>query len=83
LKLAKVEVFKDPLGRAVTPGLVFVNVGFNMDALVKAYHVALNNPGVQHGKFYNVPVVSGKSPSDVLYAMIELATRHLALIRGS
>ncbi len=82
LKLAKVEVYKDPLGRAVTPAVVFVNAGFNMDALVEAYHVALNKPAAEHGKFYDVPVASGKTPSDV-YALVELATRRLALIQGS
>jgi hypothetical protein len=82
LKLAQVEVFKDPLGRAVTPAVVFVNAGFNMDAVVEAYHVALNKPDAKHGKFYDVPVASGKSPSDV-FALVELASRRLRLIQGS
>lgn len=82
LKLAEIEIYKDPLGRAVTPAVVFVNAGFNMDALVEAYFTALNKPDAMVGEFYEVPVSSGKTPSDV-YALAELATRRLRLIQGS
>lgn len=81
-KLAKIETYKDPLGRAVTPAVVFVNAGFNFDALVESYYSALQQPDTNVGHFYVVPVASGKSPSDV-YALVELATRRLQLINGS
>ncbi len=82
LKLGKIQVYKDPLARAVTPAVVFVNAGFGLDGLVEAFHVAMNKPDASLGKYFDVPVPSGKSPSDV-YALVELATRRLRLIQGS
>ncbi len=82
MKLAKVQIYKDPLGRTVTPGVVFVNAGYSLDRLVEAYFVALNKPDAQVGDFYDVPVAAGKSPSEV-FALVELATRRLHLIEGS
>ncbi|MBT3533844.1 MAG: hypothetical protein HN478_08195 [Rhodospirillaceae bacterium] len=82
LKLAKIEIYKDPLGRAVTPGVVLANAGFNMDALVETYRAAAKKPEESLGHFYDVPVMNGKSPSDV-YGLVELATRRLRLIQGS
>ena len=81
-KLAKIETYKDPLGRAITPAVVFVNAGFNLDALVEIYYATLNKPGANVGQYYEIPLATGKSPSDV-YALVELATRRLRLIRGS
>lgn len=81
-KLAKIETYKDPLGRAVTPAVVFVNAGFNLDALVETYYTTLNKPGTTVGQYYQTPLASGKTPSDV-YALVELATRRLRLIQGS
>jgi len=65
LKLGKIKVYKDPQGRAVTPAVVFVNAGYGLDGLVEAFHIALNKPDASLGKYFDVPVTSGKSPSDV------------------
>jgi len=82
-KLATVKTYKDPLGRAVTPGVVFVNAGHIMDATAHAFHATSKEPDtVILGGFYDVPVVTGKSPSHV-FGLVELATRRLRLIAGS
>ncbi|MBL6951095.1 MAG: hypothetical protein ISR50_00570 [Alphaproteobacteria bacterium] len=49
---------------------------------MEAFHIALNKPDASLGKYFDVPVTSGKSPSDV-YAQVELATRRLRLIQDS
>ncbi|MDP6873509.1 MAG: hypothetical protein QF521_08275 [Alphaproteobacteria bacterium] len=82
MKLAKVRIYKDPLGRTVTPGVVFVNAGYSLDTLVEVYFTVLNKSDAQVGDLYDVPVAAGKSPSDV-FALVELATRRLRLIQGS
>jgi hypothetical protein len=79
LKLPKVEIYKDPLGRKVTPGVVFVNAGNIMDAVVAAFHSASNSPDSSLGDLYDVPVSTGKTPSDV-YALVYLATTRLQVI---
>jgi|APSaa5957512535_1039671.scaffolds.fasta_scaffold109352_1 hypothetical protein len=81
-KLNNIDIYTDPLGRDVTPGVVYVNAGFGLDGIVECYHLALNDPDATHGKYYGVPAASGKTPSDV-YALVELATRRLRLIEGS
>ena len=82
LKMDKIEVYKDPLGRAVTPGVVFVNAGFNMDGIVETFRAHAKKSDVDYGGFFEVSVFKGKSPSDV-YALAELAVRRLRLIKGS
>lgn len=79
LKLSKVPVYVDPLGRAVTPGVVFVNAGHIMDATVAAFFTASDKPDESFGDLYDVPVTTGKTPSDV-FALVSLATRRLQLI---
>ncbi len=79
LKLSKVPVYVDPLGRAVTPGVVFVNAGHIMDATVAALFTASDKPDKSFGDLYDVPVTSGKTPSDV-FALVSLATSRLELI---
>ncbi len=82
LNLPKVEVYKDPLGRSVTPAVVFVNAGHIMDAVVSAFHSASNKPDTSLGDLYDVPVATGKTPSDV-FRLAYLATRRLQLIAAS
>ncbi len=82
LDLPKVRIYEDPLGREVTPGVVFVNAGHIMDATVFAYYTASDKPDEALGNFYDVPVVTGKTPSDV-FGLVQLATRRLQLIAGS
>lgn len=82
LQLPKVEIYKDPLGRQVTPGVVFVNAGHIMDAVVAAFYSASNKPDQSLGDLYDVPVTTGKTPSDV-YALTYLATQRLQLIAAS
>ena len=82
LNLPEVQIYKDPLGRTVTPGVVFVNSGYIMDATVRTYHTASDKPDVSLGGFYDVPVIAGKTPSDV-FGLVHLATKRLQLITGS
>ncbi len=82
LNLPKVEIYKDPLGRDVTPGVVFVNAGHIMDAVVSAFRSASNKPDESLGGLYDVPVATGKTPSDV-FGLVYLATRRLQLIAAS
>lgn len=82
LKLEKIKTYKDPLGRAVTPAVVFVNAGHIMDATVHAFHATSKEPDAVLGVFYDVPVVDGKSPSHV-YGLVDLAAIRLQLIAGS
>ena len=82
LRLPKVETYEDPLGREVTPGVVFVNAGHIMDAVVSAFHSASNKPDESLGNLYDVPVAAGKTPSDV-FGLVYLATRRLQLITAS
>ncbi len=82
LQLPKVEVYEDPLGREATPGVVFVNAGNIMDALVAAFHSASNRSDESLGDLYDVPVATGKTPSDV-FGLVFLATRRLQLIAAS
>lgn len=79
LELPKVRTYADPLGRDVTPGVVFVNAGHIVDAVVAAFYSASNRPDRPFGDFYDVPVTTGKSPSDV-YALAYLATTRLQII---
>ena len=80
--LPKVREYKDPLGRAMTPGIVFINAGHNLDAVVDAFYIASDKSREMMGTYYDVPYVAGKSPDDVL-GLVELATRRLQLLAGS
>lgn len=82
LKLAKVQVYKDPLGRKVTPGVVYVNAGYIMDSLIFALHTASASREKPLGDLYDVPAATGKTPSDV-FGLVSLATRRLQLITAS
>ena len=82
LKLAKVQVFKDPLGRKVTPGVVYVNAAYIMDSIIFALHTASPSQDKPLGDLYDVPLATGNTPSDV-FGLVSLATRRLQLILGS
>ncbi len=82
LQLPKVEIYEDPLGRQVTPGVVFVNAGHIMDAVVSVVHSASDHHDEPLGALYDVPVATGKTPSDV-FGLVYLATRRLQLIAAS
>ncbi len=82
LRLPKVEIYEDPLGRKATPGVVFVNAGHIMDAVVSVIHNASDKHDEPLGALYDVPVATGKTPSDV-FGLVYLATRRLQLITAS
>lgn len=78
-KLPKAARYTDPLGRAVTPAVVFLNAGNLLDTLVESYFVASDKSELGLGRFYTVPEFTGKKPNDV-YGLVELATRRLEVI---
>ena len=82
LKLAKVQVYKDPLGRKVTPGVIYVNAGYIMDSIILALHTASPSQDKPLGDLYDVPTATGKTPSEV-FGLVSLATRRLQLIMAS
>lgn len=82
LKLAKIKTYEDPLGRKVTPAIVFINAGHILDAVVQTFYVSSNKSYTALGEFYQVPFVAGKKSDDV-FALVYLATRRLRLIAGS
>ena len=82
LKLAKVHIYVDPLGRDVTPGVVYVNAGYIMDRIIFALHTASDRQDKPLGDLYDVPAATGKTPSDV-FGLVSLATRRLQLITAS
>lgn len=82
LKLTKIKTYKDPLGRKITPAVVFLNSGHVLDSLVETLYVSSKKSPDALGRFYDVPYVAGKTPSDV-FAQVHLATRRLQLIAGS
>ena len=82
LKLAKVQVYKDPLSGKVTPGVVYVNAGYIMDSIILALHTASPSQDKPLGDLYDVPTATGKTPSDV-FGLVSLATRRLQLIMAS
>lgn len=81
-KLAETKTYKDPLGRKVTPAVVFLNAGHMLDALVETFYISSNKSKKALGEFYDVPFVGGKTPSDV-FRLVYLATIRLQLIAGS
>ncbi len=78
-KLPKAARYSDPLGRAVTPAVVFLNAGNLLDTLVASYFVASKPTELGLGRLYAVPEFTGKKPNDV-YGLVELATRRLEVI---
>ncbi len=82
LKLPEIKTYKDPLGRKITPAVVFLNAGHVLDSLVETLYISSKKSQDALGWFYDVPHVAGKTPSDV-FGMVHLATRRLQLIAGS
>lgn len=81
-KLSEIKTYKDPLGRKITPAVVFLNAGNILDSLVETLYVSSKQSADALGRFYDVPYVAGKTPSDV-FGLVHLATRRLQLIAGS
>lgn len=82
LKLSEIKTYKDPLGRKITPAVVFLNSGHVLDALVETLYMSSKKSADALGRFYDVPYVAGKTPGDV-FGLVHLATRRLQLIAGS
>lgn len=79
LKLAKSQTYEDPLGRKVTPGVVYVNAGYLLDSTIFALHTTSDRQGKPLGDLYVVPTAADKTPNDV-FELVSLATNRLRLI---
>ena len=55
-KVPKAATYKDPLGRAVTPAVVFLNAANLMDTFVRSYDAAANKSMPGLGKYYAHPM---------------------------
>lgn len=82
LNLSKVQIYVDPLGRKVTPGVVYVNAGYIMDSTFVALATVSGGSDKPLGDVYVVPTATGQTPSDV-YALALLATQRLQRIIAS
>ncbi len=72
-------IYKDPLGRDITPGVVYVNATNMLDGLFVNIVAEAKGNADGLGDIYINEAVEGKTPSDV-YALVYLATRRMQLI---